>query len=84
MLEGDEEKYYSVKLTPLSQGAKEGKRLKIITPKKLLTKLPILLAQTKAGNNSKKLRNAIRQIVYPLYQYNNISKDVYSNLIKLL
>ena len=53
-LEGDEE-------------VKEGKRIKILTPNKLLIKLPILLAQIKAGNNSYKLKNKIRKIPYLLY-----------------
>ena len=42
---------------------KEGKWLKIITPNKLLTRLPILLAQIKAGNSSYKVKNKIRQIM---------------------
>ena len=42
---------------------KEGKGLKILTPKKLLTRPPILLAQIKAGNNSYKLKHEIRQIL---------------------
>ena len=41
---------------------KEGKRLKILTLNKLLTRLPILLPQIKAGNNSYKLKNKIREI----------------------
>ena len=41
---------------------KEGKRLKISTPNKLLTR-PAILAQIKAGNNSNKLKNVIRQIL---------------------
>ena len=53
---------------------KEGKRLKILTPNKLLTRLLILLAQIKAGNNSYKLENEIRQILYLLYQHNKITK----------
>ena len=52
---------------------KEGKRLKILTRNKLLTKLPISLAQVKAENNSCKLKNRIRQILYLLYQYNKIT-----------
>ena len=40
-----------------------------LTSNKLLTTLPILLAQTKAGNYSNKLKNEIRQIVYLLYQH---------------
>ena len=57
-LEDDEEKYYSVPSTPISKGYKkeEGNRFKILTPNKLLTRLPILLAQIKAGNNSNKLK----------------------------
>ena len=63
---------------------KEGKTLKILTPNKLSTRLPILLAQSKARNNSNKLKNEIRQILYLLYQHNKITKNVYNNLIKSL
>ena len=55
---------------------KERKGLKILTPKKFLTKLPILLAQIKAGNTSNKLKNETRQILYLLYQHNKITKKV--------
>ena len=48
---------------------KERKGLKILTPIKLLTRLSILLAQIKAGNNSYKLKNEIRQVLYLLYQH---------------
>ena len=61
---------------------KEGKRLKNLTPNKLLTRLPILLAQIKAGNNSHKLKNEIRQILYLLHQ--QFTKKVYNNVIKSL
>ena len=47
---------------------KQGTGLKILTPKQMLQRLPIALAQVKAGNNSEKLLNEIRQIVYFLYQ----------------
>ena len=43
-------------------------RLKILTPTQMLQRLPIALAQVKAGNNSGNLSNEIRQIVYSLYQ----------------
>ena len=49
-------KFYSVPSIPLSTGDQERKELKILTPKKLLTRLPLLLAQIKAGNNSYKLK----------------------------
>ena len=46
------------------QNKTEGKGLKILTPKQMLRRLPIALAQVKAGNNSGSLLNQIRQIVY--------------------
>ena len=60
----------------------EGTGLKILTPKQMLQRLPIALAQIKAGNNSKSLLNKIRQIVYSLYQSKEITKKVYNNIIK--
>ena len=62
----------------------EGKGLKILTPKQMLQRLPIALAQVKAGNNSESLLNEIRKIVYSLYQSKRITKKVYNNLIKSL
>ena len=56
--------------------------LKILTPKQMLQRLPIALAQVKAGNNSENLLNEIRQIVYSLYQSKEITKKVYNNIIK--
>ena len=60
----------------------EGKGLKILTPKQMLQRLPIALAQVKAGNNLESLLNEIRQIVYFLYQSKQITKNVYNNIIK--
>ena len=54
----------------------EGKGLKILTPKQMLQRLPIALAQVKAGNNLENLSNEIRQIVYSLYQSKQITKKV--------
>ena len=56
--------------------------LKVLTPKQTLQRLPIALAQIKAGNNSESLLNKIRQIVYSLYQSKEITKKVYNNIIK--
>ena len=56
--------------------------LKILTPKQMLQRLPIALAQVKAGNNSEILLNEIRQIVYSLYQSKQITKKVYNNIIE--
>ena len=69
------------KNTGKSQTTK-GKGLKILTTKQLLKRLSIALAQVKAGNNSKCLLNEIRQIVYSLYQWKEITKKVYNNIIK--
>ena len=64
------------------QNETEGKGLKILTPKQMLQRLPIALAQVKASNNSESLLNEIRQIIYSLYQSKQITKKVYSNIIK--
>ena len=50
------------------ENEKTGTGLKILTAKRMLQRLPIALAQIKAGNNSESLLNEIRQIVYSLYQ----------------
>ena len=62
--------------------ATKGTGLKILTPKQLLQRLPIALAEVKAGSNSENLLNEIRQIVYSLYQSEEITKKVYNNIIK--
>ena len=58
-----------------------GKRLKMLTPKQLLQRLPIALAQVKAGKTSENLQNEIRQIIYSLYQAKEITKKVYNNIL---
>ena len=62
--------------------SKQGTGLEIITPKQMLQRLPIALAQIKACNNSESLLNEITQIVYSLYQSKEIAKKVYNNKIK--
>ena len=59
---------------PPLEGDKEGKGLKILIPNKLLTSLPILLAQIKDGKNSYKLKNETRQILHLSYQHNKVTK----------
>ena len=55
---------YSLKASEAKNKAKnEGKGLKILTPKQLVQRLSIALAQVKVGNNSENLLNEIRQIV---------------------
>ena len=60
----------------------KGKGLKMLTSKQMLQRLPIALAQVKAGYNSESLLNEIKQIVYSLYQSRQITKKVYNNIIK--
>ena len=55
-------------------------RLKVLTPKQMFQRLPIALAQVKAGSNSGSLLNEIRQIVYYLYQSKQTTKKVYNNI----
>ena len=68
----------------VKQNETKGIGLKILTPKQMFQRLPIALAQVKAGNTSENLLNEIRQIIYSLYQSKEITKKVYSNLIKCL
>ena len=62
--------------------SKKGEGLKILNNKQMLNRLPILLAQIEAGNNSIKLKNEIRQLLYLLYRSKVLTKTVYNNLIK--
>ena len=59
-------------------------KLKILSPKQMLQRLPIALPQVKAGNNSQNLLHEIRQIIYSLYQSKEITEKVYNNLMKSL
>ena len=73
---------YSSMMSEAKYRATKGTGLKILTPKQMLQRLSIALAQVKAGNNSESLLNEIRQIIYSLYQSKRITKKVYSNLIE--
>ena len=55
-------------LEEIFNGTTEGKGLKILTPNQILSRLPVTLAQLKVGNNSEKLENGIRQLLYSLYR----------------
>ena len=59
----------------------KGQGLKIMTPSQLITRLPVLLSQIAADNNSSKLKNEIRQIVCSFYRSKNLSKTIYNHLI---
>ena len=75
---------YSSMVSEAKIKATKGTGLKILTPKQMLQRLPIALAQVKAGNNSKNLLNEIRQIVYSLYQSKKITKKLYNNIINFI
>ena len=61
-----------------------GQGLKLLTLNQMLSRLPIDLAQLKAGNNSQKLKNEIRQLLYSLYRSEKLTKDIYNHLINAI
>ena len=65
---------YSSMMSEAKCRATKGTGLKILSPKQLLQRLRIALAQIKAGNNSESLLNEIRQIFYSLHQSKQITK----------
>ena len=74
--------YYSLIMSEAKIKATKGTGLKRLTPEQMLQRLPIVLAQVKAGNNSESLLNEIRQLLYSLYQSKQITKEVYTKIIK--
>ena len=83
LLQGREMVFTAFKsvIFPRSEESQEGDGLKILTPNQMLKRLPIALAQIKAGNNSESLLNEIRQILYSLYRSKEITTKVYNNII---
>ena len=61
-----------------------GQGLKILMPNQMLARLSISLAQLKAGNNSGKLKNEIRQLLYSLYQSKTLTENIYESLINII
>ena len=61
-----------------------GQGLKILTPNQMLSILPISLAQLNAGNNSEKLKNEIRQLLYSLYRSKKLTKNIYKSLVDII
>ena len=61
-----------------------GRGSKILMPNQMLSRLPISLIQLKAGNNSEKLKNEIRQLLYPLYRSKQLTKQLYKSLIGII
>ena len=62
----------------------QGQGIKILTPDQMFSRLPITLAQLKAGNNSQKLKNKIRQLLYSLHQSKKLTKQLYKSLVDII
>ena len=63
------------------ESASRGEGLKIFKKNRMLSRFPISLAQLKAENNSEKLKNEVRQLLYSLYRSKKLTKNVYNNFI---
>ena len=61
-----------------------GQELKIRRPNQMFSRLLVFLAQLNAANNSKKLKNEIRQLLYSLYRSKKLTKTIYNNLINTI
>ena len=61
-----------------------GKGLKILTRSQMLSRLPISLAELKAGNNSEKPKNEIRQLLHSLYSSKKLTKNIYKSLVDII
>ena len=73
------------KILKFNEKNQAGKGLKILTPNQMLSRLPMSLAQLKVGNNSEKLKNGIRQLLYSLYRSKKkITKQMYKSLIVII
>ena len=84
VLNGFKSKIFLTKSTGTGLFNTDNSKLKVLTPKQMLQRLPIALAQVKVGNNSQNLLNEIRQIIYSLYHSKEITKKVYNSLMKSL
>ena len=50
----------------------------------MLSRLPISIAQVNARNNSEKLKNEIRQLLYSLYRSKKFTRNIYKSLINII
>ena len=72
------------RILEFNQLNQSGEGLKILTPNQMLKRLPIALAQLNAGNNTKKLKSEIRQILYSLHRSKALTKQIYKSLINII
>ena len=61
-----------------------GLGLQVLIPKQMLSRLQSSLTQLKAGNNSEKLKNEIRQLLHSLYRSKKLTKQLYKSLIDII
>ena len=72
------------KILEFNDRTQRGQGLKIFTPNQMLNRLPITLAPLKAGNNSEKIKNEIRQLLYSWYRSKKLTKTMYNTLINTI
>ena len=66
------------------QNQQKGQGIKILTPNQMLHRLPIALAQLQGGNNSNKLKNEIKQLLYSLFRSKNMTEQIYKSLVGII
>ena len=72
------------KIFEFNKQNQQGQGPKMQAPNQMLSRLSITLAQLKAGNNSQKLKNEIRELLYSLYLSKKLTKIIYNNLINII
>ena len=72
------------KILEFNEQNQKGEGLKILTLNQMFSRLPVSLAQLKAGNNSEKLKIVIRQLLYSLYRSKKLIKTIYKTLIDII
>ena len=72
------------KILDINKHSQEWQGIKILIPNQMFSRLPISLAQSKAGNNFNKLKNEIRQLLHSLYRSKNMTKQVHNNLMNYI
>ena len=72
------------KILEFKKQKQEGQGLKILMSDQILCRLSISLAQLRAGNNSEKLKNEIRQLVYSLYRSKKLTKNIYKSMVDII
>ena len=72
------------KILEFNRQNQEGQGLKILTADQVISRSPISVAQLIVGNNSEKIKNEIRQLLYCLYRSKKLSKAIFNNLINTI